>query len=134
MENKKRMEGNRLIAEFMGAVFDEHGKIEDDCYPKKIPRRMDMFGNDIDQFLEYEIAWDFLMPVVEKVAIDYEVTMSSVGMWVTYIDRMDSDMTDNRLAEMGGMTAIENTWEAIVQLMKWRKKQPKYKVNLTTEK
>ena len=50
------MEDNRLIAEFMGAIFDDNG----------MTRICDKGGRVSDLNLQYHTSWDWLMPVVSK--------------------------------------------------------------------
>ncbi len=117
MKNKEIIEGNKLIAEFMEV------KIGVDTYMYR-PGVTDLLRED---HLSYHSSWDWLMPVVEKIAGNFDVTISSVGLWVTYIDRIDTKWEDKHIGDMGGHKPIVNTWKAVVQFIEWYNKQPKYK-------
>lgn len=69
--------------------------------------------------LKYHRSWDWLIPVVEKIAKDYDVkiTWMPTGMDVTYIDRPET--MDGEISSTGGMTAIENTYIAVVRFIEW---------------
>ena len=56
---------------------------------------------------------------------DFDISISSGGMWCTYISRRD--VFDGEIASMGGCSPIENTYIAIVRFIEWYNKQPKYK-------
>ena len=60
MENKKIIEGNKLIAEFDGWVIDNSFPDKDRTYIKN-------GGIELDTTFKYHTSWDWLMPVVEKI-------------------------------------------------------------------
>lgn len=76
MENKEIIEGNKLIAEFMGMEFHTINNIT---------------GVTIDgvlgglEKLQYHTSWDWLMPVVEKINLDRRVEEVSISMGKTRI-------------------------------------------------
>ena len=111
--------GNKLIADFMGA--------KEDVYPESMPKWVNIFGTNEDNIknFNYNTSWDWLMPVVEKIAIDYDfrITLSPTSLNVTYIER--PDVYEGEITSMGGMTAIENTWHSVVYFIKWNLKQNK---------
>jgi len=51
------MNDNKLIAEFMGAIFDDNG----------MTRICDKGGRVSDLNLQYHTSWDWLIPVVDKI-------------------------------------------------------------------
>lgn len=53
------LEGNLLIAKFMGLAEDE--------YPSGLPKGTDIWGNFMDNDIQYHSSWSWLMPVVEKI-------------------------------------------------------------------
>ena len=59
------MKSNKLIAEFMGAYFDDKG----------MTRLCGEFGLErvSDLNLKYHSSWDWLMPVVEKIMWDNNI-------------------------------------------------------------
>ena len=119
MEESEIIEGNKLIAVFMGM------KIKGDWV---------VLGGGSEYVvtnLKYHSSWDQLMPVAEKISEDYDFSISSVGLWVCYISRKDSDFEDKHLGDMGGHEpVIVNAFKAIVQFIKWYNLQPKHKNNV----
>ena len=56
--SKEIIEGNKLIAEFMGYVMHDHASY----------KTFEKDGRHIfDSVLQYDTKWDWLMPVVEKI-------------------------------------------------------------------
>jgi hypothetical protein len=109
----------KLIAEFMGA--------SEDCYPKGIPKGNEFSGNwesNLENF-NYDTEWAWIMPVVEIIAKGYDVriTWMPTAIDVTYIDRPDTE--DGEISSMGGMTAIENTYHAVVNFIEWHNTKSK---------
>lgn len=103
------IEGNKLIEEFMA---DDWSMLCDNYVWKNHGA--------------YDESWDRLMPVVEKISKDFDVSISSVGMWACYISRSDSDVNDS-VADFGGHEPmILNVWNAVVKFLEWYNKQPKY--------
>lgn len=102
------IKGNLLIAEFMGFTINEDLNLCMDKIPLFKPTD-----------LKYHSKWDSLMRVVEKIAKNYDVriTWMPTGVDVTYIDRPDVD--NGEITSMGGLTAIENTWTAVIKFIDW---------------
>lgn len=115
MENK-----NNLIAEFMGA--------KQDSYPDSMPKWVNIFGIWEDNpKLEYHCSWDWLMPVVEKIAKEFDVTISFMpnAIDATYINRPDT--IDGEVTSLGGMSPIENTYYSVVKFIEWYNTKSKYR-------
>lgn len=113
MEKQELLNSKKSIAEFMGG--------KEDYYPKGLPNGTEFAGNwekHLDNF-NYDTEWAWLMPVVEKIAKDYDVriTWMPTALDVTYIDR--PDVSEGEITSMGGMTAIENTFIAVVRFIEW---------------
>ena len=108
MEKQEIENGNEIIKAFVGKEF--HEKL---CYQE--------FGAiDYSQCKGfYNDSWNWLMAVVEKIAEDYDfrITWMPTAMAVTYIDR--PDVSEGEITSMGGMTAIENTFVAVVRFIEW---------------
>lgn len=78
MENNEILEGNKLIAEFMGLKKQGFGANE----------HFTDNGNRIvatSNGLQYHTSWDWIMPVVEKINLDRRVEEVSVSMGKTRI-------------------------------------------------
>jgi hypothetical protein len=97
------IEGNKLIAEFMGAhvlepyvlFYDVEGSSE---VPKGYPN--DPFNREMN--LEYHTSWDWLMPVVKKIFEGY-------ALYEIY-DRIEEGLI---------IINIEVTWQAVVEFIQW---------------
>lgn len=113
MEKQEVLNGKKSIAEFMGG--------KEDYYPKGLPKGTEFAGaleNHLENF-DYDKDWNWIMPVVEKIAEDYDfrITWMPTALAVTYIDR--PDVSEGEITSMGGMTAIENTFVAVVRFIEW---------------
>lgn len=110
---KEIIEGNKLIAEFDG--WEKTNHIDEE------------FGNlylkdgesKYEDSFRYELSWNWLMPVVEKIGKDYDVriTWTANAIEVTYIDR--PDIYDKSIADFGGFGSITNTWKCVVKFIVW---------------
>ncbi len=119
---EKIFEGNELIAKYFSA------KIEGDYY--FFPNRRSQFKTGWFQLsrMDFHTSWDWLMPVVEKISEENNFSLSSVGMWACYFNRKDSDDPTDSICDRGGFEPlIMNVWHCVVDYLKWREKQPKYK-------
>lgn len=113
--NKEVLEGNKLIAEFIGwsqqldveerwygAWFDQHGVRK--AWPK---------GHEP---LLFHKSWDWLMPVVEKIdsRTPYDPCVTIEYNWCSI------KVPDGRF-DIGiiGNSRIEATWKAVVEFIKW---------------
>ena len=110
------IEGNKLIAEFMGWSKSPYEHLPNKMYK-------DDKGIHVDQ-LKYNSSWDWLMPVVEKVEefgyptlvksdyyrkkLDYEVCIFQKGTGELLIEN-----------DFGGQTKIMTTWRAVVEFIRW---------------
>lgn len=108
MEKQEIEEGNKSIAEFMGYTTNEDGNFCKGGIPLL----------KLSDF-KYDNSWDWLMPVVEKIAEAYDVriTWMPTALNVTYIDR--PDVSEGEVTSMGGMTGFENTYVAVVRFIEW---------------
>jgi hypothetical protein len=84
MSNEEILEGNKLIAEFMGFEFTKHGNVWiPNLYPKEVHRPNSgetTFG--IENLL-FNSSWDWLMPVVEKIG-SLETNMCGIVLSMFY--------------------------------------------------
>lgn len=115
MEKEEVLKGNKLIAEFMG-------KNVNPIDSKPVYELEHIYGLMGLNDLKYNSSWDWLMPVIEKIAQDYDVriTWMPTALNVTYIDRPDTN--DDEITSMGGMTAIENTWHCAIRFIEFYNK------------
>ena len=131
MSEQEILEGNKLIAEFMGGVFRE---INNPYYGDNSFNVVSlvMYEDGEKKFLTYEMnglkyhcSWDWLMPVVEKIE-----ELSSLGGIVTIVQgqcritsRMAGDHTvmanKSHYITMGTKGKLLATYEAVVEFVKW---------------
>lgn len=120
MNTNEIIEGNKLIAEFMG-VYEING-IYGGCTVNPLKNSM------TSDKLKYHFSWDWLMPVIEKI--------EELGFWTkiygfTSFDKVyrqcsikkqkpksDGDYIYNYEGEWNE-SKIEATWIAIIEFIKW---------------
>lgn len=146
MKEQEIIEGNKLIAEFMGLkLIDISSKMEElykkpiwvsknfdesdvpDEIPYKDDWQWDKFYPQVEK-LSYHSSWDWLMPVVEKI--------ESLGFWVKImghtsfdnkykscdIKKQKSKSDGDYLYNYEGdwmESKIESVWLAVVEFIKW---------------
>lgn len=101
MSDTEIQEGNKLIAEFM----NEQGSSHKNAYAEN---------------------WNALMPVVEKIAVDYDVRIS-------WFDKdcvctiSNTSLEGSEIADFGNFTpAIINVWKAVVKLIEYHNQKIDY--------
>ena len=110
MTKEEILEGNKLIAEFMGMVRHNHISYATWANSK---------GDHIfESVLQYHSSWDWLMPVVEKIeslknSDDYE------------IDIFGNCCDIGGRFEAVGETKIAAVYIAVIEFIKWHKTQTK---------
>lgn len=111
-------EMNKVIALFDGGIWkeDDYGDFGF-FFPDNSKRRPTAI-----EALKYHTSWDWLMPVIEKIAsIDYEkynFHISSTGQWACYINR--DDVFDSEIASYGGFEPmIINVHKAVYKFIQW---------------
>lgn len=100
MEKQKILEGNKLIAEFMGYVVLEAG------YRSKDLERNELQIDD----LKYQKSWDCLMPVVEKI----EKYVCKYNLKERFCMGM-----------LSILTPIEDVYKEVIEFIKWYNKNNK---------
>lgn len=113
MTNKEIIEGNKLIAEFMGlekreataVVYERYKWTDNHLYPVQV--------------LQFDKSWDWLMPVVEKIN-DIECCVLDINSRDTFIRYIRPNLMYQVLLERtNAQSKIENSWQAIVDFIKW---------------
>jgi len=96
-------ENNKLIAEFMGLdteVF-KSGKVNYYYYDKVSKQEIFLEAHE----LSYNVSWDWLMPVIQKIGDDY---------YNTPFDETYSKLTEG----YENIWTIEDTYKAVVEFIK----------------
>lgn len=130
MTQKEILEGNKLIAVFMGLELEEilFGKY---VYAREEFKDVHKLNTYYTEFYEpnellYDFSWDWLMPVVEKICrlrvgdgkdfIDFSYPRT-FGMLNTKTDEIMVRLNGFSLKEAS--TLIEALWKSIVEFIKW---------------
>lgn len=128
MTEQEAIEGNKLIAEFMGAKF--YPEWTSDIYKSPFPT-FDFEENrpaeSSSRFwspsgLEYHSSWDWLMPVVEKIE-GLKFTVKIIDR-ACFISTYPETIIAGRRIEG---TKIKAVWLAIVEFIKWYNQSKKNK-------
>lgn len=107
------LEGNKLIAEFLGIEKKIYGETGITYYIDNIPYQLFK--------LKYHSSWDWLMPVVEKIELDNSAVVinNNECMIVHYGKPDESIEKDFSKTFNSGNTKIETTWIAVVAFIKF---------------
>jgi len=102
MQKEKIVEGNKLIAKFMSNFDDYHKRNHDKT----------------DRWF-FHISWNVLMPVVEKIAENYNINLHSFdGNWTCYI--LKRNLEDTEISSFGNFNPpIVNIWLAVVKFIQY---------------
>jgi hypothetical protein len=126
MKTNEILQGNRILAEFMGL------KPGYNSYTKKYNWGDGIFfmtdGDTIEEVMDaiagyakYHSSWDWLMPVVEKIeALGYDVEIGS--QYVRIDDGLDEGFG---IDSWNSGSKIEAVFTACVEFAKWYKNQTK---------
>lgn len=113
--NKQIAENNKLIAEFMGYI--DNGCSEDGFLINPITN----YDEDISE-LKYEVSWERLMPVIEKIEILGYVTEISGNRERSFAS-IGIENTNEYPSRIGyGMEflkKIDATYYAVIQFINW---------------
>lgn len=132
MREEEIFEGNKMIAEFMGAIFHKNWTSEIykepfDTYefrvhPTEFASKFWMPGE-----LRYNREWNWLMPVVEKIeGLDggkYQGVISGKYAKIGWYDELSATAS----------TKIEATLNMVIQFIKWYNKEQGVKEGDATE-
>lgn len=92
MEEKEILEGNKLIAEFMGHKVGVTQDEYDDLNDKGIENAVYLFHEDN---LPYHKEWDWLMPVIEKI-LDTCSETDDMESYYTVVDAIPNITSTHR--------------------------------------
>jgi hypothetical protein len=113
METKEIIEGNELIALFMGALWGEHSKMWGIGKAKYIEVGKKQFVSAIEHHkpidLKYNSEWNWLMPVVEKIE-SLEFGIEVVGNYCKVIGAN---------IQCSQPTKLQATYKAVIEFIKW---------------
>lgn len=113
MIDKETLENNKLIAEFMGARYNQiFGVWTSDIIP------LNNYGNPSStQQLKYHKSWDWLMPLVEKIeklTNELPTLTLSKPFADSYVVKLSSEVPEGE--DKNRLTA---TYKAVVEFIKW---------------
>lgn len=91
MNQQEIIEGNKLIAEFIGWQYNSKGFWEQTIF-------------DFHKELKFHKSWDWLMPVVEKIL--YNTPNSE--KWAIY-----------KISDYVGSIDIKSTYKTVIEFIKW---------------
>jgi hypothetical protein len=110
---EKIIEGNKLIAEFMGMKRHDHASYA--TWEQKDGTHI------FESVLQYDTKWGWLMPVAEKIEwmdsdkIDSRVTIERQSCRI-YFNNYEGEKYE---WAFGGVPKIESTWKSIVRFITW---------------
>lgn len=114
MEDKDILEGNRVIAEFMGAVFEDGGGADENrwYFPE----------NWYYEPLAYHCSWDWLLPVVAKIR---DMAVPTVFENADKLERLDYKGSNTRYLILSYLKLIdiEEIYGKVVEFIKWYNKK-----------
>lgn len=114
METNKILEGNKILAEFMGRC----GKRNKNLYWVNIPG---VLWVAVDE-MKFHSSWDWLMPVVEKIeSLNYSTEIYSMGSYNHRMVVYSSGAIVNQSELME--SKIKSVFTACVEFAKWYKNQ-----------
>jgi hypothetical protein len=134
METSKILEGNKLIAEFMGMKKGHpdpnERRWENDWFESLNPGGGEFESGNRHKYLFFDSEWNWLMPVVEKIEsmkyffnsapfIDDE-TGELTGEYFCAILFKTTNLNCGHFIDVTGCSSkIEATWKAVVEFIKW---------------
>ncbi len=120
MTQEQIIEGNKLIAEFMG--FEKNGKYNNlDCWfvPDKNPmiQKYSSWGGNMSmttEGLRFNTSWDWIMSVIEKIeSLGYHTNIEYFGEHRVFFSH---DCIGERESDK-----ITATYKAVIQFINWYK-------------
>lgn len=122
MEATEIVEGNRLIAVFLGAtILPDQGS-------EKITHYVIKGKHLIDPIMDYHTNWNHLMPVVDKIEEinngEYYFEIVTGVCRVYTIDERGMVETDIIHGSLELNSKIESVWHCVVDFIQWYNSQP----------
>lgn len=119
---KELVEGNKLIAEFMGYEYFNDHKLNGIKGVLKKEGKLSLHANIIDKSFctKYHSSWDWLMPVVEK--IEHNITPVEILDTQCRIGR--TIYNKEEILVSSDESKIESVWQAVVQFIQWYNLNP----------
>lgn len=124
MTQEEILEGNKLIAEFMEVQKDINGNY----HINNVPHILASCIISVD-YLQYHSSWDWLMTVVEKIAVE---TKHPTYLYFSHIQNsaiiheLKQDYSIIRESETRRTyTPLQVTYKAVIEFIKWHKQQTK---------
>jgi hypothetical protein len=122
MEDKVILEGNKLIAEFMGAKpckdwqgYDgyEHPHWLHFQWSNRVQDNLELYSYRYSQ-LEYHSSWDWLMPIIERIeslGYRWEIGMSTISPY--HYCKIWS------IGSIEGISPLDAIYGACIEFIKW---------------
>ena len=128
MTEQEIIEGDKLIAEFMGNIYSKNAeawgignaKIEHKelTIQGKVYKNL-VWAERFEKELKYHSSWDWLMPVVNKIeSKGFDVFINGLYCRIT-----DCGLTDLEIESGETTSKIEAVWETVVEFIKWYNKE-----------
>lgn len=118
---KDIIEGNKMIAEFMGFKRIESPKVKE-VYMRAKHWIIEGHGYFDDEELKYHTSWDWLMPCVEKIeTIDQEKEDDGYSVLIQGVlcQISDMNMMGTLISEGFKDKKIDAVWQAVIQFITW---------------
>lgn len=122
MKTEEILDGNRILAEFMGftPLNKEHTVFSSNDFLYEREQETNWFDRD----LKFHTYWDWLMPVVEKIeSLGYAVLICYARVVIECC--VMSDKTVIYKNDNNSIPKIKNAFLACVEFAKWYKNQSK---------
>jgi hypothetical protein len=100
-------ENNALIAQFMGVEKGKHTHF--------MVEPFSLESYDTEDDLKYDISWDWLMPVVEKIESLRDVNGNAYRFT---IDMCNAQIEGTHIEIIGGAYKLNTTYKAVVEFIK----------------
>lgn len=127
MTQKEILEGNKLIAKFMGArpYYLNDNVITFPAFENPQPSISGTTTHNLDS-LKYNTSWDWLMSVVEKIRDNNCIVSIRFNRQLNTTNTMIANFEDGwkKDIDISGV-GVESTFKAVVEFIKWYNNQKK---------